>query len=42
MNLKPRIDEAAMVVENNIKTLVIADLHLGIEAVLRQKGVNIG
>jgi len=42
MNLKPLIDEAAMVVENNKKTLVIADLHLGIEAVLRQKGVNIG
>jgi len=29
-------------VENELKTLVIADLHLGIEAVLRQKGVNIG
>ena len=42
MKLKPVIDEAAMIVENKLKTLVIADLHLGIEAVLRQKGVNIG
>ncbi|MFZ2071536.1 MAG: metallophosphoesterase [Halobacteriota archaeon] len=42
MNLKPLVDEAAIVVENNIKTLVIADLHLGIEAELRRKGINIG
>ncbi|RLG34099.1 phosphoesterase [Methanosarcinales archaeon] len=40
--LKPLIDNAAMVVENEFKTLVIADLHLGIEAELRQKGINIG
>ncbi len=36
------IDEPAMVVESEFKTLVIADLHLGIEAELREKGVNIG
>ena len=36
------IDEPAMVVENESKTLVIADLHLGIEAELREKGINIG
>ena len=42
MRLKPLIDEPAMVVENEFKTLVIADLHLGIEAELREKGVNIG
>ncbi len=42
MRLKPLIDEPAMVVENEFKTLVIADLHLGIEAELRQKGINIG
>jgi len=40
--LKSLIDEPAMVVENEFKTLVIADLHLGIEAELREKGVNIG
>ncbi len=39
---KPLIDEAAMIVENEFKTLVIADLHLGIEAELRLKGINIG
>lgn len=42
ITLKPLIDEPAMVVENEFKTLVIADLHLGIEAELRQKGINIG
>ncbi len=40
--LRPLVDSAAMVVENDFKTLVIADLHLGIEAELRQKGINIG
>ena len=40
--LKSLIDKPAMVVENESKTLVIADLHLGIEAELRQKGINIG
>ena len=42
MRLKSLIDEPAMVVENEFKTLVIADLHLGIEAELREKGINIG
>ncbi|HUV03249.1 MAG TPA: metallophosphoesterase [Desulfobacteria bacterium] len=40
--LKPLIDEPALVVENDHKALVIADLHLGIEAAFRQKGINIG
>jgi len=40
--LRSLIDEPAMVVENEFKTLVIADLHLGIEAELREKGINIG
>ncbi|MBA5942842.1 MAG: metallophosphoesterase [Methanophagales archaeon] len=40
--LKPLIDEPAIIVENEYKTLVIADLHLGIEAEFRQKGINIG
>jgi len=40
--LKPILNEAALVVENDHKTLVIADLHLGIEAEFRQKGINIG
>lgn len=39
--LKPLLDEAALVVEHEHKTLVIADLHLGIEAEFRQKGINI-
>jgi putative SbcD/Mre11-related phosphoesterase len=42
ITLKPLIDEPAMVVENEVKTLVIADVHLGIEAELRQKGIHIG
>jgi putative SbcD/Mre11-related phosphoesterase len=42
ITLKPLLDEPAMVVEHNYKTLVIADLHLGIEAEFRQKGINIG
>jgi putative SbcD/Mre11-related phosphoesterase len=40
--LKPLIDEPAIVIENDYKALVIADLHLGIEAEFRQKGINIG
>ena len=42
ITLKPLIDEPAIVVENEHKALVIADLHLGIEAEFRQKGINIG
>jgi hypothetical protein len=42
ITLKPLIDESAIVVENEHKALVIADLHLGIEAEFRQKGINIG
>ena len=40
--LKPLIDEPALIVENEHKVLVLADLHLGIEAAFRQKGINIG
>lgn len=40
--LKPLIEEPAIIVENRgHKTLVIADLHLGIETVFRLKGINI-
>ena len=42
ITVKPILNEAALVVENEHKTLVIADLHLGIEAEFRQKGINIG
>ncbi len=42
MKLNPVIEEAALVVENRLRTLVIADLHMGIEAELSQKGINIG
>ena len=42
IRIKPLIDEPVMVVENEFKTLVLADLHLGIEAELREKGINIG
>jgi putative SbcD/Mre11-related phosphoesterase len=42
ITLKPLPDEPAIVVENEHKALVIADLHLGIEAEFRQKGINIG
>jgi len=40
--LKLLIDEPAIIVENEKKTLVIADLHLGIESEFREKGINIG
>ena len=40
--LKPLIGEPALVVENEHKALVLADIHLGIEAAFRQKGINIG
>jgi hypothetical protein len=42
ISIKPLPGEAAIVVENKLKALVIADLHLGIEAELRDKGINIG
>ena len=42
ITLKPILNEAALVVEKDHKTLVIADLHLGIEAEFRQRGINIG
>ncbi|RZN37105.1 MAG: metallophosphoesterase [Methanophagales archaeon ANME-1-THS] len=42
ITLKPILNQAALVVEHEHKTLVIADLHLGIEAEFRQKGINIG
>jgi putative SbcD/Mre11-related phosphoesterase len=42
ITLKPLIDEPALVVENEHKALVIADLHLGIEAEFRERGINIG
>ncbi len=42
LRLSPVIEEAALVVENKLRTLVIADLHLGIEEELRQRGINIG
>lgn len=38
---EPLVDEAAIIVTNKLKTLVIADLHLGIEEELKQKGINI-
>jgi len=40
--LKPLPDEPALIVERDRKALVLADLHLGIEAEFRQKGVNVG
>ena len=42
INLEPLIDEPALLAENEYKALVIADLHLGIEAEFREKGINIG
>ncbi|MHC1635304.1 MAG: metallophosphoesterase [Candidatus Methanospirareceae archaeon] len=40
--VEPLVDEAVIVVKNRLKTLVVADLHLGIEEELRRKGVLIG
>lgn len=42
ITLNQLFDEPALVVENEHKALVIADLHLGIEAEFREKGINIG
>jgi len=39
--LRPIIDEPALVVENETKTLVVADIHLGIEWDLYRSGISI-
>jgi putative SbcD/Mre11-related phosphoesterase len=39
--ISPLLNEPALVVENTFKTLVIADIHLGIEWELYQKGFSI-
>ncbi|TGC11421.1 metallophosphoesterase [Methanolobus halotolerans] len=41
IELRPIIDEPALVVENETKTLVIADIHLGIEWDLYRSGISI-
>lgn len=40
--MRLEIREATLIVENKKRTLVLADLHLGIEDELRQRGINIG
>jgi len=39
--ITPIINEPALLVENNLRALVVADLHLGIEAHLYQGGISI-
>jgi putative SbcD/Mre11-related phosphoesterase len=39
--ISPLLNEPALVVENTIRTLVIADIHLGIEWELYHSGINI-
>lgn len=39
--ITPLLNEPALIVENTLKTLVIADIHIGIEKELYQKGVSI-
>ncbi len=39
--ITPLLDEPALIVENSLKTLVIADIHIGIERELYHSGVNI-
>ncbi len=39
--ISPLLNEPALVVENNIRTLVIADIHLGIEWELYHSGISI-
>lgn len=39
--ISPLLNEPALVVENTIRTLVIADIHLGIEWELYRSGINI-
>ncbi len=41
VTLSPLLNEPALVVENTIKTLVIADIHLGIEWDLYSSGISI-
>ena len=42
ITLTPLIGEPVMMVENDVRTLAIADVHVGIEAELRKKGITIG
>ncbi|MCD4809658.1 MAG: phosphoesterase, partial [Methanosarcinales archaeon] len=37
--LEPLVDEPCLVVENNIRVLVVADIHLGIEWDLGNSGI---
>ena len=39
--ISPLLNEPALIVENNIRTLVIADIHLGIEWELYHSGISI-
>ena len=39
--ISPLLNEPALIVENSIRTLVIADIHLGIEWELYSKGISI-
>ncbi|MDY6864462.1 MAG: metallophosphoesterase [Halobacteriota archaeon] len=41
VEILPLVDEPVLTVEDNIKILVISDIHLGIERDLRRSGVNI-
>jgi hypothetical protein len=41
ISISPLVDEPVTVVENRLKILLIADLHLGIERDLRRYGINI-
>jgi len=41
MKVEPVVDERALVVENTEKTLVIADIHIGIECELMELGIRI-
>lgn len=41
MKLVPIPNESAMIIQNTIRILLVADLHIGIEAELREKGINI-
>lgn len=41
VEILPLVDEPVLTVENDIKVLVISDIHLGIERDLRRSGINI-
>ncbi len=41
MKLEPILNESTLIIQNTKRILLVADLHIGIEAELRERGINI-